>query len=184
MTAEQRRDLLEIMEDRHGRASTMVTSQLPVEHWHEIIGDPRVRKAIDFEEPVAILLVGLLHLVADSDDPAAIAARFRAAIPSGGYLVMCHITGDYHSPEAVAQWIEVFGGMAEPMVPRPHEQVGRYLDGEVVLVTGAGVGEHTVNNSSVETTQIAPTILKLLGLNPKALKAVEIEHPAALPISD
>jgi hypothetical protein len=53
-----------------------------------------------------------------------------------------------------------------------------------ILVTGAGVREHTVNNSSVETTQIAPTILKLLGLNPNALKAVEIEHTAALPISD
>jgi len=46
MTAEQRRDLLEIMEDRHGRASTMVTSQLPVEHWHEIIGDPTLADAI------------------------------------------------------------------------------------------------------------------------------------------
>ena len=44
MTAEQRRDLLEIMEDRHGRGSTMVTSQLPVEHWHEIIGDPNSRR--------------------------------------------------------------------------------------------------------------------------------------------
>ena len=40
MTAEQRRDLLELMEDRHGRGSTVVTSQLPVEHWHEIIGEP------------------------------------------------------------------------------------------------------------------------------------------------
>ena len=46
MTAEQRRDLLEIMEDRHGRRSTMVTSQLPVEHWHEIIGDPTLADAI------------------------------------------------------------------------------------------------------------------------------------------
>ena len=46
MTAEQRRDLLEIMEDRHGRGSTMVTSQLPVEHWHEIIGDPTLADAI------------------------------------------------------------------------------------------------------------------------------------------
>ena len=44
MTAEQRRDLLEIMKDRHGRGSTMVTSQLPVEHWHEIIGDPNSRR--------------------------------------------------------------------------------------------------------------------------------------------
>ncbi len=46
LTAEQRRDLLEIMEDRHGRRSTMVTSQLPVEHWHEIIGDPTLADAI------------------------------------------------------------------------------------------------------------------------------------------
>jgi len=46
MTAEQRRDLLEIMEDRHGSRSTMVTSQLPVEHWHEIIGDPTLAAAI------------------------------------------------------------------------------------------------------------------------------------------
>src|SRR5579859_4143713 len=36
----ERRDLLEILDDRHGRASTIVTSQIPVEHWHEIIGDP------------------------------------------------------------------------------------------------------------------------------------------------
>ena len=42
----QRRDLLEILEDRHGRASTIVTSQLPVEHWHEAIGDPTLADAI------------------------------------------------------------------------------------------------------------------------------------------
>jgi DNA replication protein DnaC len=46
MTAERRRDLLEIMDDRHGRGSTIVTSQLPVEHWHEIIGDPTIADAI------------------------------------------------------------------------------------------------------------------------------------------
>jgi len=46
LTAEQRRDGLEIMEDRHGRGSTLITSQLPVEHWHEIIGDPTLADAI------------------------------------------------------------------------------------------------------------------------------------------
>jgi DNA replication protein DnaC len=35
-----------MMEDRHGRGSTGVTSQLPVEHWHEIIGDPTIADAI------------------------------------------------------------------------------------------------------------------------------------------
>jgi hypothetical protein len=38
--AEQRRDLLEIMEDRHACGSTVVTSQLPVEHWHETATPP------------------------------------------------------------------------------------------------------------------------------------------------
>jgi DNA replication protein DnaC len=40
LTGEQRRDLLEIMDDRHERGSTIVTSQVPVDHWHEVIGDP------------------------------------------------------------------------------------------------------------------------------------------------
>ena len=40
LSDEQRRDLLEILEDRHGTRATLVTSQLPVEHWHEAIGKP------------------------------------------------------------------------------------------------------------------------------------------------
>ncbi len=46
LTAHERHDLLEILEDRHGRGSTIVTSQLPVEHWHEAIGDPTLADAI------------------------------------------------------------------------------------------------------------------------------------------
>ena len=46
LTVPERRDLLEILEDRHGRTSTIVTSQLPVEHWHEAIGDPTLADAI------------------------------------------------------------------------------------------------------------------------------------------
>ena len=46
LTAEQRRDLLELLDDRHGHRSTLVTSQVPVEHWHEVIGDPTLADAI------------------------------------------------------------------------------------------------------------------------------------------
>jgi DNA replication protein DnaC len=46
LNASERRDLLEILDDRHGRASTIVTSQIPVEHWHDIIGDPIFGDAI------------------------------------------------------------------------------------------------------------------------------------------
>jgi DNA replication protein DnaC len=40
LSDEHRRDVLELLEDRHGRRATLVTSQLPVEHWHEALGDP------------------------------------------------------------------------------------------------------------------------------------------------
>ena len=46
LTDPERRDLLEVVEDRHGSASTIITSQLPVEHWHEMIGDPTIADAL------------------------------------------------------------------------------------------------------------------------------------------
>lgn len=46
MTPEARHDLLEIIDDRHGRKSTIVTSQLPTDHWHEAIGDATLADAI------------------------------------------------------------------------------------------------------------------------------------------
>jgi len=46
LNAEQRRDLLEILEDRHGARSTVVTSQIPLDQWHELIGDPTLADAI------------------------------------------------------------------------------------------------------------------------------------------
>ena len=46
MTDESRRDLLEILEDRNSLSSTLVTSQFPVDTWHDLIGDPTLADAI------------------------------------------------------------------------------------------------------------------------------------------
>ena len=46
LTAEQQRDLLEIIEDRYDRRSTLVTTQMPVKHWHDILSDPTLADAI------------------------------------------------------------------------------------------------------------------------------------------
>jgi DNA replication protein DnaC len=43
---QERRDLLEILEDRHGARSTVVTSQLPVEKWHDFLADPTIADAL------------------------------------------------------------------------------------------------------------------------------------------
>lgn len=46
LTDRERRDMLEILEDRHQRQSTIITSQLPLEHWHEAIGNATLADAI------------------------------------------------------------------------------------------------------------------------------------------
>jgi DNA replication protein DnaC len=46
LTAEQRRDLLEIADDRYEKGSLLVTSQVPVSRWHELVGDPTIGDAL------------------------------------------------------------------------------------------------------------------------------------------
>jgi DNA replication protein DnaC len=45
-TGKQYRDLLEILDDRHGQSATLITSQFPVSQWHELINDATVADAI------------------------------------------------------------------------------------------------------------------------------------------
>jgi DNA replication protein DnaC len=46
LSDENRRDLLESVDERHDRRATIITSQLPVEHWHDALGDPTLADAI------------------------------------------------------------------------------------------------------------------------------------------
>ena len=46
LTAEQRHDLLEIVDDRHDRGAMIITSQVPVDRWHDLVGDPTLADAI------------------------------------------------------------------------------------------------------------------------------------------
>ncbi|GGO12631.1 SAM-dependent methyltransferase [Microbispora rosea subsp. aerata] len=59
-----------------------------------IIDHPAVRSLIDFEQPVGLLLFGILHHLHDDEEPEAIAARLRAALPSGSYVALSH----FHNP--------------------------------------------------------------------------------------
>ena len=46
LSAEQRRDLLEIVDDRYDKGSLLITSQVPVSRWHDVVGDPTLGDAI------------------------------------------------------------------------------------------------------------------------------------------
>jgi SAM-dependent methyltransferase len=56
----------------------------------EILSDPEVTRLLDFSQPVAVLMIAVLHFVSDADDPAAIIARTRRAMVPGSYLALSH----------------------------------------------------------------------------------------------
>ena len=89
--------------------------------------------------------------------------------------------GDSHAPDliGIAQHGVVYTGGVKKIAEHGGDAAD---DRDVALVvSGAGVGHHVVNGSAVQTTQIAPSILHRLGLNPNDLQAVRIAHTHVLP---
>ncbi|MFI7341762.1 SAM-dependent methyltransferase [Streptomyces sp. NPDC050085] len=60
-----------------------------------VLEHPGVRRVIDFDEPVVLLLVAVLHFVTESEEPERIVAELREALPVGSHLVLSHVTGDF-----------------------------------------------------------------------------------------
>jgi S-adenosyl methyltransferase len=66
-----------------------------------ILAAPETERLLDFDRPVAVLLLGVLHFVPDSDDPAAIVARLRDAVPAGSYVAQVNVTHEDQPPEVI-----------------------------------------------------------------------------------
>jgi len=66
----------------------------------KILKDRATTQTLDFSQPVALMLVAILHFLPDSDDPQPIIATLLDALPSGSYLVASHVTPE-HDPEGV-----------------------------------------------------------------------------------
>jgi S-adenosyl methyltransferase len=109
--------------------SNATAIQADVRRPDDILNHPKLRKLIYFDQPVALLCVGLLFLVADDDDPAGIVTQFRETMVPGSYLALSHITSDGQRPEAVERLVQAFEQAREPMVPRTREQIQQFFDG-------------------------------------------------------
>jgi hypothetical protein len=61
------------------------------------------RPTLDFDQPIAVMLLGILHLIQDDEDPWGIVARIMAAVPSGSYLAISHPALEIHPGQLEAQ---------------------------------------------------------------------------------
>ena len=95
---------------------------------HEIL--ERAAGTLDFGQPVALMLLAILHYIPDLDEARRIVARLTGAVPPGSYLVISHAASDI-SPEAMAEMIRRMNEhLAEGNhVGRPRRVVAQFFDG-------------------------------------------------------
>jgi SAM-dependent methyltransferase len=109
-----------------GNSTTIVLADL--RDTEALLAHPGVRQVIDFDRPVAILLVAILHFIGESDDPMGILKRLRDAVVPGSYLVISHGTGDFDE-RAASGIAKAYSRSSAPGTARGHAEVLRLFDG-------------------------------------------------------
>ena len=84
---------------------------------------------LDFGEPVALMLLGVLQCIPDSDDPAAIVRRLLDGMPSGSYLVISHPAIDILASQMRPAATRMNAVMAAPVTLRTRAEVARFFEG-------------------------------------------------------
>ncbi|MEZ0074760.1 SAM-dependent methyltransferase [Planotetraspora sp. GP83] len=104
-------------------------------HPREILGHPAVRRLIDFDEPVALMFVSVLHFVDDSEDPRGILAAYRDAVAPGSHLILSHLSKDAF-PQKMAAAERVYEGANTRLGARTREEILGLFEGFEVLDPG------------------------------------------------
>jgi len=91
---------------------------------------------LDFEQPVALMLVGILHVIPDDDDALGIVAQLLDALPSGSHLVISHLANDINADEMAEVARRLDGRTRETFFLRGHAEITRFFDGLELLDPG------------------------------------------------
>jgi SAM-dependent methyltransferase len=101
----------------------------------EVLALPEVRRLIDFDRPVCLLMLGVLHYVHDDDDPAGLVARYRDVLAPGSHLLVTHGTeGD--NPVVLRSAIAMSKDTDTPAYMRTAEEVTEFFAGFELLDPG------------------------------------------------
>jgi len=101
----------------------------------KILKAPELLETLDLSQPVGLLLIAVLHFVPDVDDPPGLVARLLAALPSGSYLALSHLTGDF-DPMAWEGVTAVYRRSGVIMQVRPKAGVERFFAGLEMIEPG------------------------------------------------
>ncbi|MEV8036201.1 SAM-dependent methyltransferase [Streptomyces sp. NPDC002742] len=93
------------------------------------------RDTFDFDQPIALSMVALLHLVGDEDNPYGLVAELLDSLAPGSHLALSHATGDFH-PQAWARVVEVYRKGGTTAQVRSRSEFARFFTGLELLDPG------------------------------------------------
>ena len=95
----------------------------------KILADPALCETLDLAEPVALMLLSILPLFRDDENPQGIVSTLLAALPSGSYLTISHITADFIKPEQAAGAVAAGRHSGVTYVPRTQAEIAAFFSG-------------------------------------------------------
>jgi S-adenosyl methyltransferase len=125
----------------HARALLTSTSEGTTDYLDADLREPspildRAAQTLDFSRPVAIMLLAVLQLISDDDDPYRVVTQLLAAVPSGSYLVLSHPTSDVQQDRVTAMVERLNDLVAEKVTTRGRDQVERFFAGLELVEPG------------------------------------------------
>jgi S-adenosyl methyltransferase len=132
----------------------------------DIIDHPDVRGLLDFTEPVAVMLVTVLHFISDADDPYGIVAQLRDAVVAGSYIALSHGTKVAELSEALEAGKRIYQRTSTPTYPRSREEVARLLNGLEIVEPGIVPVTDWHPDPSGGASEPWPSVLAAVGRKP------------------
>ncbi len=102
----------------------------------KILGDPRLQQTLDLSQPVALMLIGILHFIADRDDPWGLIAKLLAALSAGSYLVLQQPTTDFYEQPGSSGTAAAYGRAGIPFQYRTRDEFARFFTGLELVPPG------------------------------------------------
>jgi hypothetical protein len=100
-----------------------------------ILGHPDVVDLIDFNEPIGVLLLAVLHNISDAEGPGEIIGRFRDRMAPGSHIAISHFSLD-SAPHALKELEATYAGTPWPKTIRSREEILRFFDGFELVPPG------------------------------------------------
>jgi hypothetical protein len=114
-------------------------------------------RLLDFTQPVAVMLVAVLHLIADDDKPYELVNTLMDAVPAGSYLTVSHLANDLY-PEQMTELARGFNEQAAvKVILRDHAEISRFFDG--LELTDPGIAQISKWRPRSDLEAAAPAIL-------------------------